>query len=808
MLEKRRFDRKPSFTFALSLSSLIVTRPAEAPSAVQAQPLPNRFRKLVESAVQVNRQVIENAQRQDAEATHTSSDQQRAEIDFYKEGSFDSATWLYHLVFSTQSPDTSNQSATQSPRPYQASVVDESTENVVRFAPPPVEHASDPQATSLKDNMEKTMIVWGRQTEPSRVADRLLSEWTTLSKEQIELSSTRQHDDGWWDSFVKVVEEAKDENESDFEKWETQYSSDDSSVVVEISTPHTRKKPLPPYRDSSVPFRQRSLSSEYGSVTSVDGPGLEQLRKDDRSKPPRQDSSHSKIEKDQRRVKSTRLKWGNSRQNTSSRPFPGMSPSEDDVASEGFPQWNPKPRVAPPRHGQRLQAQNIRAAIARNSQNPFRSNESHSQNPVPPYWYPPPTVPYPQDSPWPSREPIESLKRGNTIPTAPPTSTKGSSEPAMSQEGTKQDDLLAAIANVIENAQKKQEAKASEPQFDRIVKLLITQQEQQVQAELERARVTAEVEMKQILAARDMDDAKIQRLEKLIMQQRDEQQEANARWQAERAALDRKAEEQTRQAQELAERQIAAARSAKKAERKTLKFAKAEAEKREKEASDAKAKEERKKIDRQAKERIQKYENLLDRAVNTQSQSLTISEQPFRRTCIVNGNHRMEVEEYAENNRGTSNFLASRLLEQAMLGVGSDGVNHNDQSRATRHRTSRIDRPPGSLSSSRLSEVDSDTADSSSEDRQMILFPQHLDQSSTKINELQSSLADIGLDVKFADLDMSDQATWLPKDRSTDIVRSSIFWEAPVLSSGSELLNTLRAFGWRPPYARSSGMPI
>lgn len=755
---------------------------------VQTQPLPNRFRKLVESAVQANRQVVESAQRQATADSHTSSDQRRSELNLYQEGSFDTATWLYHLVFDTHMSSNPTQGATQSPRPFQASVADEATEHIVRFAHPPLEKVSEPSVLEPAD-VDKTMIVWGRQTEPDQVVDRLLSQWTTLSPEQIELSSTRQHDADWWESFQKVVEEAKDEAESDFEKWDMQYSSDDvDSVIEEISAPAKK-----------VPSRSRSPSFDYGSVTSVDVSGSEQVRKEAKPKPPKQPQSYDKADPDRRKANMSRSK--KHRQKPLSRPMTGQRPGESESTSETFHQWNPQPHPEPSRHSHGGPYR--QASAPGYPQNPVRPGEPYFHNPVPPHWYPPPMAPFPQHSPWPFP--------GPTYPPAPPappapgnSGDQGSGESNMQNKSTKDSKLLATMEGLLEAVQRDEKGAANEGRFEKVVHTLLAQQEQ-AQLNNERIRESAEVEMKQILAAREHDDAKIQRLEEQLVQQRAEQVESNARWQAERAALDHKAAEQTRQAQEVVEREIAAARFAKETELNTLKAAMAEAEKRAREAADAMAREERKKVDQENKERISKYESLIDRALDTQSQALAVKDQPLRRTCIISGNNRMEVEEYNENMRGTPNVLTTRFLEQSTLAVGANGLFHDNQPRSIQRNIDRSGTTRGPLSSSRLSDVFSNTTDLSNEDRQMILFPPHLDQKSRKINELQSSLTGIGLDVKFADLQLDDRNHWALEDQCTDVIRSSVFWEAPVLSSGSELLNTLKTCGWRPQYARSSG---
>jgi hypothetical protein len=112
------------------------------------------------------------------------------------------------------------------------------------------------------------MIVWSRQTEPSRVVDRLLSSWTTLTDSQIALSATGQTDDEWRKSFLIKVAEVK-ESETDFEKWEEEWSSDatndldfesagEESVIDEVSAAYRTNRPFDKHATSTSSSRQEA----------------------------------------------------------------------------------------------------------------------------------------------------------------------------------------------------------------------------------------------------------------------------------------------------------------------------------------------------------------------------------------------------------------------------------------------------------------------------------------------------------------------------------------------------------------------
>ncbi|KAA8614836.1 hypothetical protein Alg130_07048 [Pyrenophora tritici-repentis] len=201
------------------------SRYSDANFSVQVRNTPkaNRFRRIVESAVRANRQVVEDARRDEIKNDTEKHPHVAAELDLWKADSFDTATWLYHLVFSPESPDPPAR------RRYQASV--ENADN-----PNPLSEASlSSMATgsNISTNVNgKEMIVWSRQTEPNQVVDRLLYAWTTLSPDQISLSATRESGDEWRDDVMSMIEEAKPDDTSSFQDWETIAEGDKDAAEV------------------------------------------------------------------------------------------------------------------------------------------------------------------------------------------------------------------------------------------------------------------------------------------------------------------------------------------------------------------------------------------------------------------------------------------------------------------------------------------------------------------------------------------------------------------------------------------------
>jgi hypothetical protein len=837
--------------------------------------------------------VVESAQRDSTGKSTLTADAQlddegtntlTAEVDVYREGSFDTATWLYHLVFSSQTPDLPAKYTRRNTDSLQPSVVDESTENAVRLARSPFqEHPPLPLPPSLDAGVShmsnKSMIVWGMQTEPGHVVDRLLADWTTLSQEQIDLSSTRQSGDDWHEKFLKTVEEAKDEQEAaDFEEWDrddgrhkrggtarqvrkdsppsysghsptyhwdgsvhSDYTDDNSTPVVQqpdISTTtytssQKQKEKEKESSDFDFDFDAFKRASDAAPLVEEnplesDDWGFSSNREGSKKKKESKKSEDTKQKRNTVRIAPVPAHKEQRRSARARNPFTAPSsapsrPSSDEWTHQKPSRYNSPHAMSDPlssgfAYPGPYQQQPGRFA---DYPDPFRSQGSYypsyaqpSRNPFNAANFP--TRATPQDSlpSW----PFSASTGVTTAPSPPPApahapSLKRNQDQAQAtstKSTSKEDDVLAAISAIIESADKQKKLDAEDPRFARILQLLVVQQEQQAQADLDRAKAIAEIEMKQILAARDRDDTRIQQLEQLIIRQREEQQRSDENWRAERAALDKEIAKNAREAKEVTVREMAAAQAAKKAARKSLKFAKAEAEKRAKEEAEIKAKEEKQILDKKLKERIQKYEKLLDVAVDGRTTTYPNSERPLRRTCIVDGNRSMEVAEYTTDVSGShasTNVLTSAFLRQATIGVWADRRTDNSRPRIGQHQHSKSYNSVASMQTSRLSSggLSSAVSEPQGQSQQLILLPTKVDESSVKIAELHSSLAKVGVvarleDVEFDNFDPSSQL-----NGSDDaMVRSSLFWEAPSLSMGSELLSTYRMCGWTPPYARTS----
>jgi hypothetical protein len=225
--------------------------------------------------------------------------------------------------------------------------------------------------------------------------------------------------------------------------------------------------------------------------------------------------------------------------------------------------------------------------------------------------------------------------------------------------------------------------------------------------------------------------------------------------------------------------------------------------------AEAKAKDERKKLDKKAKERLLHYERLVENAVQQRSGTPTYlnSDQPLHRTCVVNGNRSVEIVEFTQSTATpytSPNPLASAFLQEA-LGAPTTMI-QNDNSRTL----SRFNQSCGSASPLQSSQPpplqSTHNLSNTQPDQQILLLPSSTDRASSRVSELQSSLAKIGINAQIETVEFdTNNELFRPQYSENDIVRSSLFWEAPSLKLGSELLDTLRKFGWKPSYARSSG---
>ncbi|KAI1543193.1 hypothetical protein PtrSN002B_007914 [Pyrenophora tritici-repentis] len=112
------------------------------------------------------------------------------------------------------------------------------------------------------------------------------------------------------------------------------------------------------------------------------------------------------------------------------------------------------------------------------------------------------------------------------------------------------------------------------------------------------------------------------------------------------------------------------------------------------------------------------------------------------------------------------------------------------------------------MRSSRRSPTPTNSSTTSNKSQQLIVFPAKANRDSPAISTLQRSLAEFGVDCVFQDLESSSYDQLIPysyaESNEEQIVHSTILWESPMLSLGSELLFSLRKAGWKPTYTRTS----
>lgn len=789
----------------------------------------------MESAVQANRQVVITAQLDDAE-NHTSK-ADHLQIGVYKEASWHTANWLYHHVFSIQRPDLTTQAV-----PNEDPSSDKEPERVLELARATLMPSASQHAPIPSQNADMTMILWNAQTEPEIVVDRLLSSWTTLSDQQILQSSADQADEEWLKLFMDEVKVVK-ENETDFKHWEADYSLHEKDDIQVESV-----------RDGSV-FDERP------SAYNIKQPYTEDVETSDATEttpaPAAADNITESSERTNNRDKG-KMRQNMGDQSPRGTPVPATQKTGYDTStqSESHPSVAPhkvkfvsEGKKAKRRHNSKSRSrQRDYGTVPPDPSNPFTPNPPFGQgignwdawsrpysNPYPPPSYnigpplssftPSSFTPYDANAGVNFSPPQFGNRSGEYMsskvpdPTpSPPPPPRPPSPPRPSNDGIAQEEhatsarsnkmdevMLAAIIKLLEKGGAHAKDNTEDDRLGRIMQLLISQQEQFAQVEVERARVVAEVEIKQLLAARDKDDANIQRLETLINQQREDQQRAEIRWRAERAELDEKFAKQAQVTQEQVKREIDAARSAQKAAQKALKFAKIEADRKAKDDAARIKREENENAEKVAEERTLYYERVIEAMANKRSRRPS---GPDTATRLTNAAHdddeSQSVAEFSPRgaetyprlttpyHRGQQGPRTPSLGNRNSIGYLDVSHHRSEHSYETESRRSR-----SSL-----------MATSSS--RQTIVLPPDFDHNSAKMSELQSSLARIGADLRFQDPSIDALGgSFYDEREGDDSVQSSVLWEAPTMGNGSELLMTLRRRGWRPSYTRSSGkIPI
>lgn len=187
----------------------------------------NRFRKIVESVVQANRLAVEHAQKEDEENPNARRRRYDGELQRWCKDSSDTATWLYHLVFSSGASEPTASTQPKN-RQYQGATVVTIDDN---------DALSDPSDSEFQDASDKIPLVrferganissdihprhldkieWNAQTEPSLVVDRLLATWTFLPLSEIQASTagyTSVQDKEWREGLISRIQKYVSEKE-------------------------------------------------------------------------------------------------------------------------------------------------------------------------------------------------------------------------------------------------------------------------------------------------------------------------------------------------------------------------------------------------------------------------------------------------------------------------------------------------------------------------------------------------------------------------------------------------------------------
>lgn len=390
----------------------------------------------------------------------------------------------------------------------------------------------------------------------------------------------------------------------------------------------------------------------------------------------------------------------------------------------------------------------------------------------------------------------------------------------------------AAVITMLESLLEKhgKDSKAAEDtRLSKLVQILEERQEMEKQDAEKSSRSLMEAQFRHIQAAGEEQEKKLKELQEFISQQEKAQRRAEAEWTAERASLGEKAAKESKEAKEAREkaamdlkdaaevreyaaREIAEAKSAKKAARKSLKLAKAEAEKQANSEIEIKVAAELTRVGLEHKKQMEVFQEQL-RAIQTQQSVPELSAlnpaspRPIRRTCISDKNRSVDVFEYATNNVGRSMlqpFSPFKFVQEELFRNDMDAERRTGRSQSQHSRLDSFFSSTQSVASESTS-----TASAVSKPQQLIVLPSKINRTSAEIHEMQSSLADSGVDSMFEDID-SDNGKQLVKYDETQeqVVRSTVFWEPPILTLGSELLLTLRKAGWQPIYTRTSGTTV
>jgi hypothetical protein len=773
---------------------------------------------VVESIVQASRLAVERAQEENAANPTEKRRHYNSELQRWQSDSNDTATWLYHLVFSSGGMNEPSGTTPKRLKERSFAVTIEDYDSDASSQGTASLHTVKDAPQNPPDQKPESMsqvIVWNSKTEPSLVVDRLLQSWTYLNEVQIQASKVT-YPSGWNKSGESLMNRPKDDaqtrsntsddytsNTSSFSDEEMEWDEyiDETESEKYIPPP---KRPSPPPRPSRVKETQVDAKPGVYSFPRRGSSNNRQLRpKPGELRPTSSNPINSRHDKAHSHAVNARYEIPDRRYNAE--------------RSTGWPAGWPV--------GWPEMPTNI-------AETPFTSPPLYHMPPPPFYTAPLPTHPMPSFSPY-NAMPIYQPSSAPPRPHSPALSDASfyTASPHLSPQPElktpNEEVIFSKLETVLLGRPISDENKVSDSNFSRLESLIMSQLDAQRLTD-DRKETEGSLALELIEAT---ENEKLNRLEKLLIEQGEDQvrrqAESVAIRRAETAEWETKVAKEAKEARELSEQQIATAMAAKRSAEEMLRYVKEQAAERAREQAEAKAAEEqaeaaeeRRKTEEDFKRRIETYEEKLAELTGGWQEQSTVKDYnstpvPLRTTRIIEGGRQIEVSEFSKERLEpfidiTSQIMPMNWTQAGLLNPNSLASRNQTRPHLEHTHNSSLNAISDMNGSSKYSATASAQSLGETQPSQsVILLPSQLDRSSTKMSEMQTSLESCGVLTTFDAMDRGvNNALVQSEARNPDLIRNTIFWEPPLLSLGSELLGSLRVKGWKPFYIRKSGRSL
>jgi hypothetical protein len=767
---------------------------------------------VVESIVQASRLAVERAQEENAANPTEKRRQYNSEIQRWQSDSNDTATWLYHLVFSSGSWNPASGTATRrlEERSFAVTIEDYDSDASNQATASPQTVKGVPQnLPDQKPDSTSQVIVWNSQTEPSLVVDRLLQSWTYLNEAQIQASKA-SYPSGRNKSRESLMNGSKDDTQARSNTSDV-YTSDTSS----LSDDETEWDEIEPERHIPLPKRASPLPPppKAGGIRGGAKPGAYTF-------PRRGSLSNRQFRPNPKGPRPTPFDPFDSRHDVA---HPYSVDTRYEIPGRGYEVERPTGWPA----GWPIERPFVPADIAETR---FTSPHLYHMPPPPPPFYtaPPPTHSVPMFSPYNAMPPLQPSAPPRPCSPALSDASFHTASPHLSPQPElntpNEEAIFSKLETILLGRPISNLNEVDDTKFSRLESLIMNQLD--AQRQMDNQKETEESNALKSLTIAE--NERLNRLEKLLLEQGEDQvrrqAESDAIWRRETAEWKAKVAKEAKEARELSEQEIATAMAANRSAEEMLKYVKEQAAERAREQAEAKAvdeqakvAEQQRKIDEGYKKRIDAYEEKLAEFTRGWQEKSTVEDRssvpvPLRTTRIIEGGRQIEVSEFSKGRLEPFIDIMSPSMPVNWMQAGllnSNSLASRNQTRPHLEHTyhSSLNAISDMNESSRYSiSASAQSLGETQPSQSVILLPSQLDRSSAKISEMQTSLENCGVLTTFDALERGvNNALVRSEARNSELIRSTIFWEPPLLSLGSELLGTLRVKGWKPFYIRKSG---